>query len=196
MDAIFLIAGNSLRFGSNKLLYEISGKPMYVHVLEHLCQLWEDKKLEHIIVVTQYYQMEEDISRRYPQIYIVRNEHPNWGISHSIFLGLMELKRIAPKSDACLFSVGDQPYVKKSSIEGLVRTWWESQKGIAVCAYGEESGNPVIFSHQYYELLSKMTGDKGGKRIVMEHLEDTVFYQVSKKELEDIDVQSVLHAGE
>ena len=33
---IMLAAGNSRRFGSNKLLYEIEGKPMYRHILEKL----------------------------------------------------------------------------------------------------------------------------------------------------------------
>ena len=33
---IMLAAGNSRRFGSNKLLYEIEGKPMYRHILENL----------------------------------------------------------------------------------------------------------------------------------------------------------------
>ena len=33
---IMLAAGNSRRFGSNKLLYEIDGKPMYRHMLEKL----------------------------------------------------------------------------------------------------------------------------------------------------------------
>ena len=33
---IMLAAGNSRRFGRNKLLYEIEGKPMYRHILEKL----------------------------------------------------------------------------------------------------------------------------------------------------------------
>ena len=33
---IMLAAGNSRRFGANKLLYEIDGIPMYRHVLEQL----------------------------------------------------------------------------------------------------------------------------------------------------------------
>ena len=43
---IMLAAGNSRRFGANKLLYEIDGIPMYRHVLEQLDDT--KKKIENI----------------------------------------------------------------------------------------------------------------------------------------------------
>ena len=51
---IMLAAGNSRRFGSNKLLYEIEGKPMYLHVLEQLKQVQKKIPDSGIIVLTQY----------------------------------------------------------------------------------------------------------------------------------------------
>ena len=36
---IMLAAGNSRRFGSNKLFYELDGKPMYRHLLDHLIEI-------------------------------------------------------------------------------------------------------------------------------------------------------------
>lgn len=191
MDAILLAAGNSRRFGANKLLYEIDGKPMYCHVLEHLCCLQEENKLDYLIVVTQYRRIEMQIFACYPKVRVIHNEYPERGISYSICLGLQELKRTAPESEACLFSVGDQPYIKKESIEGLIQAWEESPKRIAACASGENSGNPVIFSEHYYEQLLSLTGDKGGKQVVIQNLEDVLLYQVTKKELEDVDVQSI-----
>lgn len=44
---IMLAAGNSRRFGANKLLYEIDGIPMYRHVLEQLDDT--KKKIENSI---------------------------------------------------------------------------------------------------------------------------------------------------
>ena len=35
---IYMAAGNSRRFGSNKLFYELDGKPMYRHMLERLIE--------------------------------------------------------------------------------------------------------------------------------------------------------------
>ena len=54
---IMLAAGNSRRFGANKLLYEVNGMPMYRHVLGQLIQvknhLKESIRCE-IAVITQY----------------------------------------------------------------------------------------------------------------------------------------------
>lgn len=36
---IYMAAGNSRRFGSNKLFYELDGKPMYRHLLDHLIKI-------------------------------------------------------------------------------------------------------------------------------------------------------------
>ena len=36
---IYMAAGNSRRFGNNKLFYELDGKPMYRHLLEHLIEI-------------------------------------------------------------------------------------------------------------------------------------------------------------
>ena len=59
---IMLAAGNSRRFGSNKLLYEIQGKPMFCYILDTLYDVqknWEQLPGEpesclEVSVVTQY----------------------------------------------------------------------------------------------------------------------------------------------
>ena len=51
-----LAAGNSRRFGANKLLYEIDGIPMYRHVLEQLDDT--KKKIENIYL--EYSDITED----------------------------------------------------------------------------------------------------------------------------------------
>ena len=53
---VMLAAGNSRRFGANKLLYEIDGIPMYRHVLEQLDDT--KKKIENIY--SEYSDITED----------------------------------------------------------------------------------------------------------------------------------------
>lgn len=192
IGAVILAAGNSKRFGSNKLLYQLDGKPLYYYVLENLYCLFKEKQLGHLIVVTQYDQMEQEIHTNYPEVTVVRNPVPDKGISHSLFLGLDMLQQKLPQADACLFSVADQPYLTYDSVVGLLQTWKKTKKGIAACAHQDTIGNPVIFSRQYFDSLKKLSGDKGGKKVLMSHIDDTFFYQIPARELEDIDVKSVL----
>lgn len=103
---IMLAAGNSRRFGGNKLLYEIDGNPMYRYILERLiavagaggqgkevssCVL-ETGSLKNIkqevtvTVVTQYEEIEEEARALGVPVYI--NPHPDEGISSSLKIGL------------------------------------------------------------------------------------------------------------
>ena len=56
---IYMAAGNSRRFGSNKLFYPIDGKPMYRHVLERLAAICERHSDWEIVLVSQYEELLE-----------------------------------------------------------------------------------------------------------------------------------------
>ena len=58
---IYMAAGNSRRFGSNKLFYPIDGKPMYRHVLERLAAICERHSDWEIVLVSQYEELYENI---------------------------------------------------------------------------------------------------------------------------------------
>ena len=131
---IMLAAGNSRRFGGNKLLYEIDGNPMYRYILERLiavagaggqgkevssCVL-ETGSLKNIkqemtvTVVTQYEEIEEEARALGVPVYI--NPHPDEGISSSLKIGL----KANLDADACLFTVSDQPWLTAGTIRQLI----------------------------------------------------------------------------
>ena len=56
---MYMAAGNSRRFGSNKLFYPIDGKPMYRHVLERLAAICERHSDWEIVLVSQYEELLE-----------------------------------------------------------------------------------------------------------------------------------------
>ncbi|MEI2991187.1 MAG: nucleotidyltransferase family protein [Blautia faecicola] len=56
---IYMAAGNSRRFGSNKLFYLIDGKPMYLHVLERLSAVCKRHRDWEIVLVSQYEELLE-----------------------------------------------------------------------------------------------------------------------------------------
>ena len=191
MDAILLAAGNSTRFGGNKLLHEIDGKQMYRIVLEHLYQLLQDGKLENLVVVTQYEEIENIILSSMEEVMVVRNMRPEEGISSSIQLGIEMIESVCHESEACMFCVSDQPYMKQATIQAFIedyRNKCDASKKIGICAHGNRGGNPVIFPKSYYGELKQLTGDKGGKQIVMKHLDAAYLFPVEEYELEDVDV--------
>ena len=184
---IMLAAGNSRRFGANKLLYEIEGSPMYQRTLSCLFKAQKEvlKKTGifcPVTVVTQYKEVGETAEKMGAKV--CYNPHPEEGISSSLKIGLKENK----EADACLFTVADQPWLTWESVMGLLEVFWESEKGMACMQNGEKKGNPCIFSRKYYEKLFSLTGDVGGKKILNAHPTDIVVYQTKgERELEDID---------
>lgn len=191
---IMLAAGNSRRFGGNKLLYEIDGIPMYSHVLQqleksmfHVCSEHRMKnnndKIEcNITVVTQYEAIAEAAAAKGMQV--LYNPHPEHGISSSVQIGL----NANLDADAVLFTVSDQPWLTDRTILALIHVLLNSDRGIACVSYQGKQGNPCIFSRKYYDELLALEGDKGGKKVIMKHLDDTQICEVQDaRELEDID---------
>lgn len=58
---IYLAAGNSVRFGENKLLYPVAGKPMYRHGLDLLFSILEENENYELIVASQYREITEAV---------------------------------------------------------------------------------------------------------------------------------------
>lgn len=187
LELVMLAAGNSRRFGSNKLLYTVDGQPMYRHILSELEKI--QKQLESqgtqcsITVVTQYDEIAEDVRKR--GISALYNLHPEEGISSSLRIGLRKNR----DADACLFTVSDQPWLRGETVLELIELFLREGKGIACVEHSGKTGNPCIFSRKYFGELMELEGDVGGKRVIRKHREDTAVLEVlDERELTDVDV--------
>ena len=135
-----------------------------------------------ITVVTQYKMIAEAAGEQGTQV--LHNSHPELGISSSLKIGL----NANLDADAVLFTVSDQPWLTGETICELIRVFLDSKKTAACVSYRDKMGNPCIFSREYYDELLALEGDKGGKKVLMKHLEDTCIYEVKDaRELMDID---------
>lgn len=184
---IMLAAGNSSRFGSNKLLQLIDGKPMYMHTLEKLIKASEYFEDSRVIVVTQYDEIITETQKLGIDCYV--NRCPQRGISSSMQIGL----RQAQKSDACLFAVADQPNLSAKTIVSLVQLFMDENKGMACTRCGDRTGNPCIFGHRYFRELMILSGDRGGKALIKKYPGVVSYLDVhNETELRDVDMPSDL----
>lgn len=187
---ILLASGLSRRFqGENKLFYQVEGLPMYRRALSCACRVREELKTERgwevqIFLVTAYEEIAAEA--RKASALAVRNREPEEGISRSIRLGVQAAD---PKPDDwLLFSVCDQPWLRAGKVKAMIIRTRLSGKGIGALSFQGEPGNPVLFRGNYREELCALLGDRGGKSVLRNHLEDVILTEVSNvKTLSDVD---------
>ena len=177
---ILLAAGDSRRFGENKLLYQIEGRPMYRYAVSAAAEA--EGFIKKKVIVTQYEEIGQQLAGEGFEVVINRESH--LGISHSIHLALERF----PEFGAYCFMVCDQPWLTGRSLKRLLEGFLESHKGLGCLTAGNELGNPAVFAASYREELLKLQGDKGGKRVIVNHLDDLYLCQAEDiRELQDVD---------
>ena len=183
---IYLAAGLSSRYGSNKLLEMVDGKPMFSHLLDILTIMKEEEPHRYELVVVTAYDEIEDYVKELP-VKVVRNQHQELGASYSIKLGLKACGEIG-QHDHVMFAVADQPYIQEDELFGFIHMYKRSYKGIGCLSYQGVMGNPVIFQGKFVTELMALSGDVGGKTVVKEHLQEVYLYEAdSEKSLQDLD---------
>ena len=140
IHVIYMAAGNSRRFGSNKLLYLYDGKPLYRHGLELLLKLKQEmgEKLT-VTVVTQYPEILEEVQDIFERcgmagMQAVFCEKSRLGASYTIRAGIeaviaqdpvsgqtKEGQSMIGEKDYLMFMVADQPHLTLDSVRKLIR---------------------------------------------------------------------------
>ncbi len=190
---ILLAAGNSRRFGSNKLLYLIDEKPMFMYGLEVMKELLLKDSDRELYVVTRFEPVMEAVeemnadSRLKNRAHIINSPDSTRGISYSIRAGLVEGEK---QPDYYMFMVSDQPFIKTETVERLIKETI-SQNKIAGCVTWEGvPGNPVIFSKELREELSALQEDQGGKVVLKKYMDQICkISATSEEELVDKDTK-------
>ena len=181
---LLLAAGEGKRFGGNKLEALVHEKPMFSYALD----LIEKQDVSQKVVVTGKKTIALEAEKR--AIKVAWNEMPEEGISYSIRLGMETLLEAEPMLDAVLFMVCDQPWLQYETIKDLMNA---HVCGIMAVSHNGKSGNPVIFSKKYFYELMHLSGDVGGRQVMINHKEEVYYLNVfNKKELEDIDLREQL----
>lgn len=186
IGCVVMAAGDARRFGENKLAALFDGKTLIRRALEAV----PSEEFSAVAVVTQYPEV-EDLAAEFGFI-PVRNPHPDWGISHTIRLGLEALG----DCEAALFQVSDQPMLCRETVAAEVAFFREHPDKLVGLSHGGVRGNPCIFPAAYFPELLALTEDHGGSSVIRRHEEDLLLFECPAQELEDADTRQALRAME
>ena len=182
---ILLAAGQSVRFGSDKLKAVVEGEAMYESAISRFEAFQGFKSY----VVTG--KDEITLSAESAGCTVVCNKEPEKGISLSVKLGLTKAIEDADENGTplrgVLFSVCDQPRLKKSTIQRIINTAFHNPGKIVCAGEGTRNGNPVLWDKRFFDKLLELDGDIGGKKILKENLDSLKIVPVQAGELQDID---------
>jgi molybdenum cofactor cytidylyltransferase len=182
LGCVVMAAGNARRFGENKLAAQLGGRSLMERVLETV----PAELFEKVVVVTQYPEFEQ-LSKDF-RFTVIRNPDPDLGISHTIALGLAELRNC----DGVMFLVSDQPLLEQRSVVDLVSLWQSQPDRIAALAHDGVRGNPCIFPARLFPELLALQGDRGGNAVIRQHEQELVLLEVPQRELTDVDTPAAL----
>lgn len=156
LGCILMAAGNAVRFGENKLLASLNGRPLIDYALAAI----PEERFARVVVVSQH-QAILDMARA-RGFAAVHNPDPDAGVSLTIRLGLDALQ---PAADAVLFMVADQPALRRESVARQIDLFLQHPTDILCMGYGERRGNPVLFPGEFFPALRALTGDMGGSAV-------------------------------
>ena len=184
MGCVVMAAGNSSRFGANKLAQEFGGKTLVERTLDAIPR----GLFSVVAVVTQYDEVEQLAIER--GFIPVRNRHPDWGISHTISLGLEQMI----DCDGVMFTVSDQPMLTEETIRRVAATWCKAPQGIAAASHNGKRGNPCMFGAEFFQELRQLQEDHGGSAVIRRHESALNLVEADARELTDCDTPEQLES--
>jgi len=181
LGCILLAAGTSQRYGTNKMLANLLGKPLIDYILSNI----PIERFDECITVVSN---DEVLDRVKPyNMKIVYNDNPDRGIGSSIRLGIEALSNV----DACMFCVSDQPMLTTKTITDMIDNYQEGT--IYSLSHESERGNPVIFPSSVLDELANLKKGEFGTKVIYSHKDILVLHETNDEtQLIDIDTHENL----
>lgn len=184
LPVIIMASGRSSRFGEDKLLYYLSGKPVICHVFDAV----KSAGFENVIAVVR-----TEKAARIAVTYgfqLVMNDDEFFFTSETVRKGM---EKVETGAKGVMLIVADQPYISPETLNGMAEAFYSKPRTILRAAFDGRAGNPVIFPEKYFEELKNLTENENGRTVIKRHQEDIILYEVgSKAELYDIDTKEDL----
>lgn len=154
IGCLILASGQGKRFGSNKLLADLCGRPLLDHTLDSL----PPGVFARVLVVTRWPQVADLCARRGVACLL----HDRQDRSDVIRLGIRYMEGL----DGCLICQGDQPLCRPASLTALVRAFAEQPECIHRLAWQDAAASPVLFGAAHFAALASLPPKSGGSAVV------------------------------
>jgi molybdenum cofactor cytidylyltransferase len=183
--AIVLAAGEASRYGGQKLLAPLRGKPLLQHALDAA----NASRLEPVVVVlgadADKITRAIDVGRAR----IVRNAEYASGQASSLRAGVHAVE----DADAVIVLLGDQPLVTAALLDALVARQRETGAAAVICAQDGRRSPPTLLGAEFFPLIDALRGDVGAREILARR-SDVVTLDVAPAiaRLDDIDTRADL----
>ncbi|BBJ28875.1 nucleotidyltransferase family protein [Athalassotoga saccharophila] len=152
MIPIILAAGESRRFGVQKLNYPYKGKPL----IQWTINVVEENFSNGFLIVSE----KLDLSKiSVKKLEIILNKNPDLGLSNSIKLGLTA----ANGRDVIIF-LGDMPEIDSQLVQKVVSL---SKDKIVFPNFNGIKGFPVFIPSNYFKSAYEIEGDRGLRDLIM-----------------------------
>ena len=129
---VIMASGLGKRFGGNKLMADFHGKPLFLRAVDATEGLFDER-----VVVTRHADVAEVC--RNLGIPVVLHDLPHR--SDTVRRGLEALGDV----DCCLFCPGDQPLLRRRTVEILLENWKTFRNLIFRPCFEDTPGSPVLF---------------------------------------------------
>jgi molybdenum cofactor cytidylyltransferase len=155
VGAIVLAAGFSSRFGSSKLLAELSsGKTVFQQTVERIAEAFPER-----LVVTRP-EMVTALQKLAQGTSILSFEHADQGMGATLAFAAQQIG----EWDGCVVCLGDMPFIETSTYSLIAEL--VTVDSIVTPTFDSKMGNPVAFGKNLYTDLEALMGDSGGRRLM------------------------------
>jgi len=171
---ILLAAGASSRMGRPKQLLPVEGRPLVRAMAETVFAA----PVAPVIVVLGAHA--EEILPALDGLPLRAVVNAGWaeGLGSSLRAGMKELAAVAPKVDAVIVVLADQPDVSAAHLARLIAAHAKTGRSIVASEHHGVPMPPALFSARHFPALGALRGDTGARALFQTHRREVVTVQL------------------
>ena len=165
ISIILLAAGSSSRMGQSKQLLKVEGEPLLLRSSKVAVGSGAGRL---VVVLGADKEVHQEIIKDLP-LTVVYNPHWKKGMGNSLKVGLKQVLKMAPGTEAVLVMVCDQPRLTPQYLIDLIQQYNTTKSKIVASAYSGTVGVPALFDKSFFQELLLVEDEQGAKKILDRH---------------------------